>query len=577
MEPGGPSSFTQQREKLTRLAALAEAVSEQKFPPSSTMRNNNVPMNYELQHYNNAPLQADPMRTESRGFTELNGGHIPATHASPNDINPLSIHELPSNFLHTEQHLLDPVSSLSRKRQRVGYPLNSEEQQMSRKLGPEKERSMQNHQQHHDQNQQSFPPRSNSWPPQPQPQQKPKLQPKKSVDGVRFREYQAEIWSEKFEELCTFRRFHKHCHVPHHYSQNLGLAQWVKRQRYQYKLKIDGKRSTLSEERIRLLNKIGFIWNSHDVVWEERLQDLLEYKRVHGDCIVPSNFEGNPQLAVWTKRQRRQYKKHQDGSSSSMTPDRIAKLEQIGFVWDCRKSSSNNTNTNHNNNHNNIKKDADATVSASTGVKGSTLASVAIPAPGNDTPWPKTQRAIDDVNNLHDQNHSASNSIDKNTNISSILRGNDNASSDIMNNWPRSVLTLPLGGGNNHQALLRYNNMQASSHSTRAMIFTGTSSAASESNSSRTGVGSSPSRGNTMGRKASADPVANDSSASDGIKCNNSREPQLPSLGEMASEGTTELPRMTAQNKENPRATLRCDFYSFSRNYCSPNNSMKPS
>mmetsp|Transcript_50934 Transcript_50934/g.104782 ORF Transcript_50934/g.104782 Transcript_50934/m.104782 type:complete len:291 (-) Transcript_50934:2085-2957(-) len=179
MEPGGPSSFTQQREKLTRLAALAEAVSEQKFPPSSTMRNNNVPMNYELQHYNNAPLQADPMRTESRGFTELNGGHIPATHASPNDINPLSIHELPSNFLHTEQHLLDPVSSLSRKRQRVGYPLNSEEQQMSRKLGPEKERSMQNHQQHHDQNQQSFPPRSNSWPPQPQPQQKPKLQPKK--------------------------------------------------------------------------------------------------------------------------------------------------------------------------------------------------------------------------------------------------------------------------------------------------------------------------------------------------------------------------------------------------------------
>ena len=34
----------------------------------------------------------------------------------------------------------------------------------------------------------------------------------KTEHSVRFREYQAEIWSEKFEELCTFRRFYGHCH-----------------------------------------------------------------------------------------------------------------------------------------------------------------------------------------------------------------------------------------------------------------------------------------------------------------------------------------------------------------------------
>jgi len=157
------------------------------------------------------------------------------------------------------------------------------------------------------------------------------------VEGVKFREYQAEIWSEKFGELCEFRQFHGHCHVPLHYSDNDSLAQWVKRQRYQYKLKITHKKSTLSEERVRLLNKISFIWNSHDAVWEERLQDLVGYKKVHGHCMVPSSFESNPQLAVWTKRQRRQYKKYQEWTSSSMTPARIAKLENIGFVWDCRK------------------------------------------------------------------------------------------------------------------------------------------------------------------------------------------------------------------------------------------------
>lgn len=157
--------------------------------------------------------------------------------------------------------------------------------------------------------------------------------------GVRFREYQAEIWSEKFEELCAFRRVHQHCHVPHQYKDNSSLAQWVKRQRYQFKLKMEGKHSTLSDERIRLLNTIGFIWNSHDAVWEERLQDLLQFKMSQGHCIVPSNYEPNIQLAVWTKRQRRQYKKYQEGSASSMTPERIAKLEQVGFVWDCRTNN----------------------------------------------------------------------------------------------------------------------------------------------------------------------------------------------------------------------------------------------
>lgn len=121
------------------------------------------------------------------------------------------------------------------------------------------------------------------------------------MKDVRFREYQAEIWSEKFEDLCEFRRQFGHCHVPHTYTDNAPLAQWVKRQRYQYKLKAEGKRSTLSDERVRLLNNIGFIWNSHDVVWEERWNELSVFKHTHGHCIVPSNYESNPQLAVWVK------------------------------------------------------------------------------------------------------------------------------------------------------------------------------------------------------------------------------------------------------------------------------------
>jgi hypothetical protein len=157
-------------------------------------------------------------------------------------------------------------------------------------------------------------------------------------NGVHFLEYQAEIWSEKFEDLCEFRKYYGHCHVPHTYARNAPLAQWVKRQRYQYKLKIEGKRSTLSDERVRLLHNIGFIWNSHEAVWEERRDELLQYKRSHGHCVVPSNFDRNPQLAVWVKRQRRQYKFYCEKKATSMTPERITKLEKLGFAWDCRKN-----------------------------------------------------------------------------------------------------------------------------------------------------------------------------------------------------------------------------------------------
>mmetsp|Transcript_18214 Transcript_18214/g.52629 ORF Transcript_18214/g.52629 Transcript_18214/m.52629 type:complete len:116 (-) Transcript_18214:151-498(-) len=39
------------------------------------------------------------------------------------------------------------------------------------------------------------------------------------------------------------------------------LARWVKRQRYQYKLMSEGKRSTTTEERIRELERAGFVWS----------------------------------------------------------------------------------------------------------------------------------------------------------------------------------------------------------------------------------------------------------------------------------------------------------------------------
>eukprot|EP00529_Nitzschia_sp_RCC80_P016737 CAMPEP_0113451656 /NCGR_PEP_ID=MMETSP0014_2-20120614/6449_1 /TAXON_ID=2857 /ORGANISM="Nitzschia sp." /LENGTH=649 /DNA_ID=CAMNT_0000343015 /DNA_START=363 /DNA_END=2312 /DNA_ORIENTATION=- /assembly_acc=CAM_ASM_000159 len=149
----------------------------------------------------------------------------------------------------------------------------------------------------------------------------------------RFRGYQCEQWTEKFNDLVNFKTTHGHCQVPHAYKENVGLARWVKRQRYQYKLMMENKQSTMTSERVRLLEDIGFIWDSHASTWEDRLNELKEYAAVHGNCNVPSSYSGNPKLATWIKCQRRQYKLLQEGRTSNMTLERMKELEKIGFKW----------------------------------------------------------------------------------------------------------------------------------------------------------------------------------------------------------------------------------------------------
>jgi hypothetical protein len=108
----------------------------------------------------------------------------------------------------------------------------------------------------------------------------------------------------------------------------------VKRQRYQHKLLQQGQKSTLVPSRVKALEDAGFIWDSHSALWEERLNELKAYRRVHGHCNVPSTFTANTQLSTWVKCQRRQYRLFIDGNpSSNLTDERIAALNELGFQW----------------------------------------------------------------------------------------------------------------------------------------------------------------------------------------------------------------------------------------------------
>ena len=115
-------------------------------------------------------------------------------------------------------------------------------------------------------------------------------------------------WRMKYKELEDFYKLHGHCLVPHRWSQNKSLSQWVKRQRYQYKLLVEGKSSTMNEERIKELSKLDFQWSSRAAIWEERFKELEDFARQHGHCNVSSTYEENRHLSIWVRCQRYQYK-----------------------------------------------------------------------------------------------------------------------------------------------------------------------------------------------------------------------------------------------------------------------------
>eukprot|EP00980_Cylindrotheca_fusiformis_P005845 scaffold1228_cov119-Cylindrotheca_fusiformis.AAC.12 len=141
------------------------------------------------------------------------------------------------------------------------------------------------------------------------------------------------LWQEQYQKLLYFKANHGHCSVPINYSQDIILARWVKRQRYQYKRKLEGKTCALDNVRIELLERLGFVWDSHANSWQEKYHRLAAYKRTHGDFNVRRSSQTNIQLLTWMKGQRRQYKLYTSGRPSTLTMERIQALNSLGFLW----------------------------------------------------------------------------------------------------------------------------------------------------------------------------------------------------------------------------------------------------
>lgn len=93
-------------------------------------------------------------------------------------------------------------------------------------------------------------------------------------------------WYTRLGELHDYKLEKGDCSVPQKYPENPPLGTWVNKQRMEYKNLLDGEKHSLTETKFQKMEEIGFDWGKRkgDHSWEERYQQLAEYKKKHGSC-----------------------------------------------------------------------------------------------------------------------------------------------------------------------------------------------------------------------------------------------------------------------------------------------------
>ena len=175
-------------------------------------------------------------------------------------------------------------------------------------------------------------------------------------------------WMEMYNQLLCYKRQHNgSTNVPKVFVENKALGRWVQHQREMYSKK------KLPQDRIELLESIGFIWDTHHAHWMEMYKKLVAYEKKYGSTCVPQRWKEDPKLGRWVNTQRQAYSKskltqeqidrlveiqrqaflktklsqeqidrlvkrqRQSYSKSKLSQERIDLLESIGFEWDASR------------------------------------------------------------------------------------------------------------------------------------------------------------------------------------------------------------------------------------------------
>lgn len=128
--------------------------------------------------------------------------------------------------------------------------------------------------------------------------------------------------------LETFRAEQGHCRVPASFVCPDGrrLGDWVAYVRARH------AKGLLAPGRVEVLDGLGFEWRvrDNDALWRQGVEALGSYVAEHGHARVPIRHRRDDgfRLGQWVRSRR------SEGTGGRLSPERVAALDALGFVWD---------------------------------------------------------------------------------------------------------------------------------------------------------------------------------------------------------------------------------------------------
>jgi len=162
-------------------------------------------------------------------------------------------------------------------------------------------------------------------------------------------------FEERMDDLGVFKEKNEHCNVPRVYKEDVSLGRWCHVMRCSYwQVKVNKKPMyKIRPDEIQRLEDIGFLWRikkpskaigpkgepntykskqgKKTTSFEERIDQLTEYKKEHGHVRV--TMGQNKNLAIFVNHMRGARRDPKKTNGVRLTAARIAALDVLEFDW----------------------------------------------------------------------------------------------------------------------------------------------------------------------------------------------------------------------------------------------------
>ncbi|MBR1677711.1 MAG: Helicase associated domain protein, partial [Clostridia bacterium] len=116
-------------------------------------------------------------------------------------------------------------------------------------------------------------------------------------------------------------------------KDGLNLGAWICRFRMYKNSGIYS--ASLTEERVKMLESIGMIWDKNDWFWERNYSAAREYYEENGDLNVPNGYVTKNGLKLWSWLQQLKTNRR-TRRGKQLTQDQIDRFNSIGMIWDTK-------------------------------------------------------------------------------------------------------------------------------------------------------------------------------------------------------------------------------------------------